>query len=930
MRLTSRLVLFVLLSASGPIAASGLPVVATRPRVFLTPAIETALKARAAANDPSWLAVKAQADTLVTYTIFPYTYATRTSEPDNTIFYDYQGSGWWEAAVPLGLAWRVTGNAAYANKLVQLADEMIRAQSAPENNPPTGRPPLQPDSYFPTRFVGPVIGLIYDWCYAQLGATRRAQMVTLMNAYFDDLRANAYQANDNADGNYFGGHLICAAWMGYATAGDNPRAQEMIDYARIRFDGTPSALVPPANVPSTHFDQCFEGGFPPALGSNIPSLGLTGAPFKGGLDFQGWAYGTGEYIRILDYMLVVRSATTEDVITARLPWLSQILRAEKQALLPNRFWIDPVGDWGGDYGPVIDSSLPARLAFLLAGTADGPGAQHFLVSEIDGTATYPDGRAQFTTPWEVFFFGDGARPSAELVLPPYHSGFANVAPPGGTNGAIPYFLMRSDWGKNAVWASLAMGNQWYDDHQHENAGHLELVRGADDLLVDGSQWMGPAGSTGILGGSTEADHAASANTLWFDDFGDYMYTGVYYSGGQGVWGVDAIAAAEQNDLFTYVRSDLTPAYYRSSDNTADWANRKLASFYRSVLYLRASGLFAVYDEVTAKSSTNPRGAYLKKIRWHVPNVPTVAGKSVRVDQGASRLWLDVVLPAAATLHVVDESSNPEPCDVDPAPCTPYGDNSGTYRIEVSDPANPLAVPFLTVLAPGPSGTVAPTVAALASNDGKMTGAVVTAASSAVDVILFNAGAGASPAAVTATSYGYTGPAGAIHTLCGMDPNALYAITWSAGLVTVAESGSGTARASMSGVLRFTLAPSVGPLTFYAVTPCRLLDTRTTSDAPSLSAGASRLVTVAARCAVPAGARAAAANLTVVAGASAGFLTAYPDGVSRPGTSTVSFTAGRVRAGSLVLGLSPAGNANVYAGIGSGAVDVILDVAGYFK
>lgn len=56
-------------------------------------------------------------------------------------------------------------------------------------------------------------------------------MITLMNTYHDDVSVNGYQAQDYsaaADGNYFGGHLYGVALMGYASFGDNPRAQEMM------------------------------------------------------------------------------------------------------------------------------------------------------------------------------------------------------------------------------------------------------------------------------------------------------------------------------------------------------------------------------------------------------------------------------------------------------------------------------------------------------------------------------------------------------------------------------------------------------------------------------------------------------------------------------------------------------------------------------
>src|SRR5262249_12009939 len=143
---------------------------------------------------------------------------------------------------------------------------------------------------------------------------------------------------------------------------------------------------------------------------------VNGAPFKGGFEFQGWAYGTGTYTRIIDYLLAVKSATGEDLFAPHLSWFSQILRAEKHSLLPNRFEIDPIGDWGGDYGPVVMPSLPVRLAYVLAGTTDGPGAQHFAAVELAATSPYPDFpdeiyQAVFHPDvWEEFFFADATRP----------------------------------------------------------------------------------------------------------------------------------------------------------------------------------------------------------------------------------------------------------------------------------------------------------------------------------------------------------------------------------------------------------------------------------------------------------------------------------------------------------------------------------------
>jgi hypothetical protein len=755
------------------------------------------------ANDPSWQALQAQANTLTTYSIYQYDYCTRTEEPDNTIFYDYEGAGWFGAALPLALAYQMTGNKAYSNMLLQLAGEMIRANNHPD---PTGvcasqgitpRTPLEVDDYYPTRYLGYTLAIIYDWCYAQLSATQKANLVALMNNYFDDLRANAYEVNGPSDSNYFGGHLICAAAMGYASYGDNPRAQEMIDYARMRFDGTPSTLVDPSDVPASYFDQLFNGGFVPyADSNNFGPTDLLRTPFKSGFDFQGWAYGSGNYERIIDYVLMVRSATGENLAVVSGPWFSALLRAEKHALLPNHFEIDPTGEWGGNQGAVIPRYLPARLAYLLDGTADGPGAQHFAYSEI-ADSTFSDVTVYPLSQWEDFFFTDLTRPSQELNLDPFYSAYGPAYPQAGANpnAAMPYFIMRSDWGPDATWASVHMGNEWYDEHMEYDAGQLTIFRGNDYLLVSASEWMGPTGGEGIVGGSDEDYASCEKNTLFFDDFGDYQRTDVQFLGGQGPWGIDAVVADEENDGYTYVRSDLSTAYDNNGDVPDSY--RKLDFFYRSFLYLRPANLFVVYDQVQAKTSTNPKGPYLKHMRWHFPNVPlgvvesgsTISGRTVTVDQGVSRLYMDTLLPVDLSLTAVDDT------DI-------YGNPTGTWRIEVRDKNNPLLIPFLTVLQPGPTSMPKASTSNLSSQDGKMVGAKITQANDVTDIVLFNNSSGQVPAPITSTSYLFSGPSSAQHTLMGLEPGAQYSVSFVGGKVIIQQRSSGNVLASPAGVLQF--------------------------------------------------------------------------------------------------------------------------------
>jgi hypothetical protein len=607
--------------------------------------------------------------------------------------------------------------------------------------------------------------------------------------------------------------------MGYASYGDNPKAQEMIDWSRMRFDGTPSELIDTLHRPEDFFAQLFEGGTRPQVAREYNGPNITTAPYKGGVDFQGWAYGTGTYNRIIDYMLTVKSATGEDLIAAHGSWLSQILRALKHGLMPNRFEIDPSGDFGSDWGAVIGRSLPVRLAYTLAGTSDGPGAQHFAYAEIAPSSPYPVDFPDYVylsvyqpNEWEDFYFTDTTRASTELLLPPYYSGFAPVYPQGGpTNGAMPNFYMRSDWSATATWAWVRMGATFYDDHQHNNSGHLQIKHGNDYLAIDASNWKGATGSIGIVGSSLDEEYSptAVANTLFFDDYGDYQLNDTLdsrFCGGQGFWGKDEVVAAEQNDSYSYIRSDLSTAYDRSADTT-DPALHPLEYFYRSFAYLRPANIFVVFDQTKARPSTNPRGEYRKHIRWHFPNRPTVTGATLSIEQGASRLNMAFLLPDAVAITPVDEMKNPDPCDGTVAGCTPYNFNSGTWRVEVRDPAASRTTPFLTVLQPTYLAEPGMTASRVASNDGSMIGAAVALPGKGGYVMMFNTGAGQTPTPIASVTYSVPGASSALHTLGGMKPATKYAVTIADPVVTVTENASGAYTASAAGVLQFGTAVS---------------------------------------------------------------------------------------------------------------------------
>ncbi len=117
--------------------------------------------------------------------------------------------------------------------------------------------------------------------------------------------------------------------------------------------------------------------------------------------------------------------------------------------------------------------------------------------------------------------------------------------------------------------------------------------------------------------------------------------------------------------------------------------------------------------------------------------------------------------------------------------------------------------------------------------------------------------------------------------------------------------------------------------FTAVTPSRLLDTRT--GAP-LGPNQSIAVQVAGKGGVPGMAsaippKAVVVNVTAVGPTSAGYLTVWPDLVTRPGTSDLNVAAGQTVPNLVIVQVGSTGKIDVYNAFGT--INVIIDVMGWY-
>jgi len=154
--------------------------------------------------------------------------------------------------------------------------------------------------------------------------------------------------------------------------------------------------------------------------------------------------------------------------------------------------------------------------------------------------------------------------------------------------------------------------------------------------------------------------------------------------------------------------------------------------------------------------------------------------------------------------------------------------------------------------------------------------------------------------------------------------------------------SGTPTATGVSTVTVTATSAIGPTkstatftwcvrkagTFVPVNAARLLDTRTGIGAPSamVPSGGSVAVQILGRGGIPvSGVSSVVLNVTATAPTGAGFVTVYPDGTTRPGTSNLNYLKGETVPNLVVVPLGADGKVRLYSSMGT---QLIADVSGY--
>jgi Heparinase II/III-like protein/Alginate lyase len=629
----------------------------------------------------------------------------------------YQGFEWADAVASSALLWHATADARYATTALRYLKALLDDRLTLGDGK-GGADVITHDSGYGMRTFGAYAALGYDWLRDAPGMTDalRAHTRERLGQWIAWYQKEGY-LRDRPTANYYWGYLTALSFAGIAAAGDDPAADEWLKAARVEL----SSRVLPA------FDDELRGG---------------GWP-------EGWQYG--EYTT-LEVALVARAFGTGAGVdvAGKLPWLGQTVTEHVHALLPDEQSVYDGGTWGEH--PAKPSGLGMTAASLgLEGVDDAHAAEaRWLMAH----ALPPLTREQA---W-LGLLADRPRASSRS---PRDGAPTSLHLPG--QGLT---FMRSDWSKSAVWASFQAGPRLAEDHQDADQGHFELVRGSDQLLVDG--------------GGSEGSATINHNTLLIDDGGENLN----YPPNQGVWGSKVRTTRYGDDGVVVIAVGEIGEAYAPKCASTGCSKRSVKQLTRSFVFVRPSLLF-IDDRVVL---TSPEFA----VTWaaHVTQTPKLDGDVASVVVGGSRVDVQTIDPphaAHAALH--------EP--------TPSGEGSHRldqpwgpmWRIEVTSPKGALERSFLHVIRALPA-TAAPATSQRLSGEG-LRGAVSHLDGRATAVLF------ASP-----KGEGNVGLGGSIETLvvAGLEPGKRYELLLDARSCTLRltpSHGSADLAASSGGFLRLS-------------------------------------------------------------------------------------------------------------------------------
>jgi len=499
-------------SATAAITIASQPTAGAHPRIILDVPTLAALRSRMQANTAEWKTLKATCDSYVGGTV---EFINGNDYPDRpNVGEGYQGSGYFDALMPLGLCYQTvlatdpTNAAKYGAKGVAI----LMAMSDPAHQVADEYPCNPTDTLcgvwfrdygYGIRNFGVAMGVGYDWFHDVLTSAQRTQLQTALNHWIYGFETGRTDDNgvpqgnfeyDHPQGNYFAGYYAAKCMAALAVEGDSP-------------------------LGTTWWNDWY----------NNQHLARVAPYYRANLSGGGWNEGYTQYGILATRnqslpALAVKTAKGIDLIQAGNANASYTYPVDNPRWLmaftwPSRDMVDDRNELYGTGDPniwpgtgVLDTYRFSAGFLAMLGDAAAPMMHKYA---RDAKAALDVLQASDTSEWIDFLFWDPAAPEAD-----YSSMALSYLAPG--MGGVS---ARSDWSASATFMSFIAGpyvNNPGAGHESFEKGSPAFERNKNPLLVNAGAWLAhePNGDPGWSlkfddqYGNWSVDHGIGNRTLY--------------------------------------------------------------------------------------------------------------------------------------------------------------------------------------------------------------------------------------------------------------------------------------------------------------------------------------------------------------------------------------------------------------------------------
>ncbi len=746
------------------------------PRIILDAPTLATLRSRAQARTAEWTALKAVCDSYIGggTVLFPGDngYPNRPSVGEG-----YQGSGYVDALMPLGLCYQTTllsdptTAAQYGAKGVAI----LMAMSDPNHTIVDGRPVWDRDSGYGIRNYGFAMGVGYDWFHDLLAPAQQAQLQTSLSNWINGFENDTFEY-DHPQGNYFAGYYVSKCMAALAVQGDSPLGDT---WWNDWYNHQHLQRVQPyyaANLAGGGWTEGFtQYGILATRNQALPALAVRTAK---GIDI---IHGPQPYPYPLETARWLMAFTwpTRNMFDDR----GELYNTDDTAIWPGtarlesyRFFAGFLAMWGDPAAPMLHRyarDVKTALDALHAGDSEE---------------------------WVDFLFWDSTAPET----PDYSSLPLSYLAPG--EGGV---AARSDWSTGATFLSFMSGpyiNAPAAGHESFDKGSLAIERDKNPLVVNPAAWLThePNGSAGWTAtyddrfGNWDVDHTLGNRIL----YNTFQVRHLDPQGGildnYGEWALQRsdgvrtqIGRYEDGGSYVLAVGQFLEDMYRPF-HTICAGRSPITSWSRQIVYLRPSQ-FVVYDRTGICDASLDQ--YLA---FHFPSNPvevTAPAPGLHrfdVNTGQFAGSMTTILPANAATITTDKFSNDT---------TTW---NKMWRTEIRATDAPTATRrWMTVFDLAPTSAQVASATGVNVLGGAIVGALLAAPAGNSVVISGTAPVGTA----IADPFSYAVPAVATHhVITDLAPSTEYtvSVTVSGGNHVVTVTPGGSKSASANGVLSFTV------------------------------------------------------------------------------------------------------------------------------